>query len=45
MEFKDIITNEVMNVDPEKRVTISELKDEISELKAMVAQLLEEKGV
>jgi hypothetical protein len=48
MEYRDIATGQMMDVDPEKRiepVTISELKDEVAELKAMIQQLLDEKGV
>jgi hypothetical protein len=48
MEYRDILTGEMKAVDPEKqaeKVSLNELRDEISELKAMIAQLLEAKGV
>jgi hypothetical protein len=48
MEYRDIVTGEMTPVDPEKqaeKVSLNELRDEISELKAMIAQLLEVKGV
>ena len=45
MEYRDINTGEMQAVNPEERVTILELKNEIAELKAMIAQLMEEKGV
>lgn len=48
MEYRDIKTGKMQAVDPEKRLdeaTITELKDEVAELKAMIQQLLDAKGV
>jgi hypothetical protein len=48
MEYRDINTGQMRAVDPEKqaeKVSLNELKNEIAELKAMITQLLEEKGV
>jgi hypothetical protein len=45
MEYRDIITGEMTPVDPEKRKSNEALQQEVAELKAIVAQLLEEKGV
>jgi hypothetical protein len=45
MEYKDINTGMMTPVNPDDRVTTAELKADIEELKAMIAQLLVEKGV
>jgi hypothetical protein len=45
MEYRDILTGEMQNVDPEKRVSKEDLQKEVEDLKVIVAQLLEEKGV
>lgn len=48
MEYRDIVTGEMKSVDPEKqaeKVELSELRDEISELKTLILQLLGQQGV
>lgn len=45
MEYRDILTGEMQDVDPAKRIKTEDLQKEVADLKAMLAQLLEEKGV
>lgn len=45
MEYRDIITGKMTPVDPEKREENEDLQKRIADLEAMVAKLLEDKGV
>jgi hypothetical protein len=45
MEYRDILTGKMTPVDPEKRQENEDLQKQIEELKAIVAQLVEDKGV
>jgi hypothetical protein len=45
MEYRDIVTGKMTPVDPEKRKENEDLQKQIEELKAIVAQLVEDKGV
>lgn len=45
MEYRDIITGKMTPVNPEDAKTVENLEKKIADLEAIVAKLVEEKGV